>query len=192
MPKDNIIIGSKNGDGGNILIGTIYGGVIPTTTTTTTTSTTTSTTTTTTTLAYKEINLYQTYYNGGDGTYGSCKNFCLRSCPIMSAGECYCVCLCVPLGMPLSLYNSGSFAKVCVNCNGICKFCACICNIGCVLASTSFVVCCGDCVDIYNEACTTALGCGNVDSCACIFSTTSIVGSFIPNATCRQSLAYTG
>ena len=66
MSKNNIIIGSKLGDG-NILIGTIYGGVIPptttttttagptTTTTTTTTSTTTSTTTTTTAAPITEI-----------------------------------------------------------------------------------------------------------------------------------------
>lgn len=146
-----------------------------------------------TTLAPKSINLYQSAYNGGDDSYNSCRHLCIYSIAAMSLGECYCLCLYLPMEMPISLIGSGSYASVCVTCNGTCQFCACLTNSPCINSQTSLLVHYGDCVDIYNDAYTTALGCsGGVNSCTCIGNVTSVSGSFQIGSTCCKSCTHTG
>lgn len=144
------------------------------------------------TLPSKNINLCQTSYNGGDNTSHSCRNLCVYSTPAMNAGECYCICLDVPLGIAPSLVSTGSYSFVCVRCNGTCKYCACLISAACCPASTSFVVNFGDSVVITNDVCAVTLGSGGVNSCTCIRNIASISGSFQVGSTCCKSCSHTG
>ena len=146
-----------------------------------------------TTVSPKSINLYQTYYNLGDGTICSCREFCIQSTPGMSIGDCYCLCLRVPLGLPSILIGTGSYASVCVTCNNVCKFCGCLTIGACNNGSVSFPVGSTDCVHITNEAYVCALGCGgSANSCTCITGTAAISGSFQVGSMCCMSCTHTG
>ena len=110
----------------------------------------------------------------------------------MNVNECYCLCLCIPLGLPVSNFNNGSYSAVCVRCNGISKFWLALTNTVCTMASTSFVVKYGDCVDIMNDVCKANLSClGVIDSCTCVFNVTPMSGSFQVGTTCLELCSYT-
>ena len=145
-----------------------------------------------TTPAPKNVNLCQLSYNNGDNTLHSCRNSCIFSTPAMNVNECYCLCLCIPLGLPVSNFNNGSYSAVCVRCNGISKFWLALTNTVCTMASTSFVVKYGDCVDIMNDVCKANLSClGVIDSCTCVFNVTPMSGSFQVGTTCLELCSYT-
>jgi len=197
MSKNNIIIGSKLGDG-NILIGTMYGGFIPTTTTTTTSTTTTTTTTsttTTTTSAPPNIDVDFVIFSatGSDGSAFSQKCWNI-STPGIGPGECYDMCLRSNLHVDISQVDTGSYACFWVSCNmGMC------CNVHlCANQCIDPIYTCinvkyGDTIVVYNEAFSSNIACaGYISSQTCICAISSVVGSFLVGTTCCCVCAYTG
>lgn len=140
----------------------------------------------------KNINLHQTYYNNGDGSSCSCREFCICSTPAMNAGESYCLCLYADLcdyGQA-----TGSCAEICVACNGICKLCCCITvPQPCGVPSISFPVAYGDYVTISSHAYVANTACPySAASRICLAYVTSISGSFVQGTTCNCSCTHTG
>jgi len=144
----------------------------------------------------KEINLCRNLCTGTDGvSYGTTRQYYPYSTPAMVAGECYCVCLYVPIGLVPSLFGSGSYASAGVVCNSNPLCFVCVTNTACNNANLSFTFKYGDQVLITEFACVNALGCGGVGggakNCVCVNSITSICGSFTRGA-CYSACSYTG
>ena len=179
MSKDNIIIGSKLGDG-NILIGTKYGGVIPTTTTTTTSTTTTGAP------SYKCVDLCM-YYNCDPNACYWRKCACVVTNPAMSVGECFNFCVCGYGCVDNS--DGGSTYAVAATC---CPWLVVQATPGCCnpcSQGTDFPVCYGDNLTVEVATCT--------DNCLlsyaslCISGITSISGSFCLGSICTSINTYT-
>jgi hypothetical protein len=141
----------------------------------------------------KQINLCRISCTGTDGvSHSTSRQHAIYSTPAMSAGECYCLCLYIPLGLAVSLVGSGSFASVGVSCNGPQLCFVCLLNASCSNPNLSFVVKAGDAVLITQFTCVNALGCGGANACTCIGSVSSISGSFQRGTTCCKSCTWTG
>jgi hypothetical protein len=140
----------------------------------------------------KAINLYQTYYNGGDGSSCSYREFCICSTPAMSLGECYCLCLFADLCDYCQA--TCSYSSICIACNGTCKLCCCIIGLQpCGTPFISFPVGYTDTVTISSHAYAANTSCCySAKSEIFLSAVASISGCFAKGITCNCKCTYTG
>jgi hypothetical protein len=158
----------------------------------------------------KDVNLCLYGSTGTDGLASRFECHCIVTTPPMVSGECYCLCLGVPLYVAPALVWDG--VSLTTSCSSYCVYCKGVSMLGFVMlqscdlyqtscspdtiSNVSIKMCYGDIIRIYQKAVTLSgeMGQGGTNSCACIKAVTSIsgAGTFDIGTTCQSSCAYSG
>jgi hypothetical protein len=140
------------------------------------------------------VNVCICFTSGGAGSNLTTKCGCLYETPTASAG-CYCVAFTVDLNVGENC--TGNFTRVCIQCNGTCKYYCCIAygaGAGaCEIATVTFPVTYLDTVDILAQTCSVVTACpGTMRAFACISSITPIVCDYRLGSVCKFVCAISG
>jgi hypothetical protein len=153
----------------------------------------------------KHVNMFCYAGYNGNGGYHSTICHCITTTPPMVAGECFCICLGLPLFVDQDLVNGGSCATYCLYCNNVlywgapppsfCDLYTQVCSPD-TSSCKQFVFRYGDVIKLYQEAYTVPAdyGLGGTNSCSCIRGVSTIPGggTFDIGTTCCKSCVYTG